>query len=153
MGLSKASRAVRWVGVKLLLLSVSLAAVGSVVAPAAGQDIATVTWGGMKLMHLILGTAGAGVSLFFLPQFTGVALGRTVASGVLCAFVGTPLAMAAYARYVGEPLAGAENVLAAALGVFGVYIIPSVMTLGARFKANPGAFLDNLRGKPPGGGQ
>lgn len=148
-----AARAVRLLGLKLMLLSVSLAAVGSAL-PAADQSLAEASWGGMKLLHLILGTMGAGASLFFLPQLNGKSLSATVTCGILCAVVGTPVAAWAYAEHLtsGKVLPGpVENLLAMALGVAGVYIIPGVQRLSASFKSNPLGFLDWIfrRGAPP----
>jgi hypothetical protein len=147
MALGKASWAVRLVGLKLLLFSVSLAATATAISPDAAQDFATASWGGMKLLHLILGTMGAGASLFFLPQFSGLALGRTVTCGILCALVGTPLLKALFVRYLGEPIEGAENVVAVVLGVGGVYIIPGAQKAWTAFREDPFAIVDRLRGK------
>jgi hypothetical protein len=72
--------AARILGFKLILLAVSFAAVGATIAPHPGLAEAA-TWGGMKLLHLILGMFGAGASLFFLPQFTLKWLGATVCAG------------------------------------------------------------------------
>lgn len=148
------SRAVRVVGMKLLLLSASLTAIAAAGPPAA-QDLAQAGFAGMKLVHLILGTMGAGASLLFLPQFSGLVLGRTVFCGILAAVVGTPIATrlleALYGRVVGDnvSLSGLDNIVAVALGVGGVYIIPAIQRLWQEGGSNPKGFFDRLRGKPP----
>jgi drug/metabolite transporter (DMT)-like permease len=114
------------------------------------------SWGGMKLLHLILGTMGAGVSLVFLPQFSNIALARTMFAGIFCATIVTPLLVALYARYVGDPLPGVENVLAAILGILGVYLIPGAQALASTFRDDPRGFIARLRGRggpPRAGGQ
>lgn len=146
-------RAVRMLGLKLLLLSVSIAAV----AAGAGDErsLAAASWGGMKLLHLILGTMGAGTSLFFLPQFTGRTLSATVVCGVVCAVVGTPFVVWMSAAYLGKSVAEpAENLLAMALGVAGVYLIPGVQRAAESFRTNPFGVLDWVRGRgaAPGAG-
>ena len=143
--------AARVLGLKLLLLAVSFGAAAASVSAITGAPVAEASWGGMKLLHLILGTMGAGASLFFLPQLSGMALGRTVASGILCSLVGTPFLMAIYAKYMGDPIAGGENVLAAALGVGGVYLIPGLQTIWIRVRDNPWGVVDWLRGRGRGG--
>lgn len=153
--LSEAHRAVRLVGLKLLLLSASLAAFGAVVPGVTDQSLADASWGGMKLLHFVLGAMGAGASLFFLPQFNGKWLGATVTCGILCAVVGTPAMGLIWTDYVPGtkgPLPGpVENLLAMALGVAGVNIIPALQRGAAAFKANPLGFVDWLRGRgsPP----
>jgi len=142
---------VRMMGLKLLLLGVCFSALGAALSMQTGMPIDQASWGGMKLLHLILGTMGAGVSLFFLPQFSTLALGRTVFAGVCCAVVGTPFLVALYSKYMGEPLQGAENVLAALLGVLGVYLIPGAQALGRKWRDNPWGFIDRIRGRGPGG--
>lgn len=149
----EASWAVRVVGLKLLLLSASLAALASAVPGVDAQhSIAEAAWGGMKLLHLILGTAAAGASLFLRPQVNGKVLGATISCGILCAIAGTPFLAWAYTAYFEKAFPGpAENVLAIALGVGGVYIIPGLQSVSEAFKANPLGFLDWIRGKgaPP----
>lgn len=159
--ISDAQRAVRLVGLKLLLLSVSLAAVGAAVPGANDHSLAEASWGGMKLLHLILGAAGAGASLFFLPQFNGKWLGATVTCGIVCAVSGTPAVAWAFAEYLAKALPGpVENLLALALGVGGVHIIPTLQGVADAVRRNPFGFIDWLRGRggpptPPGdkGGQ
>jgi hypothetical protein len=146
-----ASRAVRMAGLKLVLLSLSLAALGAV-APGDPTSMAESTWGGMKLLHLILGTAAAGASLFLRPQVNGKQLGATISCGILCAIAGTPFLAWAFTAYFEKPFPSpAENVLAIAMGVGGVYIIPGLQSVSEAFKANPLGFIDWLRGKgaPP----
>lgn len=145
--------AVRVVGLKLLLLALSFGALAAAVVPGEAS-LADASWGGMKLLHLILGTMGAGASLFFLPQFNGKSLGATVTCGILCAVVGTPVAAWAYAEYLTSAKVlpvPVENLLSMALGVAGVYIIPGVQRLSASFKANPLGFVDWIlrRGAAP----
>lgn len=154
--LTGANRAVRMVGLKLLLLSFSVA-VFAAVSPVSDESLAQATWGGMKLLHLILGTMGAGASLFFLPQFTGKALGATVTCGIICATVGTPVLAWIFGEYVSKTAAAqlpgpVENLLAMALGIAGVYIIPGIQRASNSFKTNPFGVLDWLRGRaaPPG---
>jgi hypothetical protein len=149
--LQEPRRAVRMVGLKLLLLSVSLAALGAV-APGEQHSIAEATWGGMKLLHLILGTAAAGASLFLRPQVNGKLLGATISCGILCAIAGTPLLAWAFTAYLEKPFPGPlENALAIAMGVGGIYIIPGLQSVSEAFKSNPLGFIDWLRGKgsPP----
>lgn len=145
-----AQHAVRIVGLKLLLLSASMAL--AAVTPGAEQSIAEVSWGGMKLLHLILGTAAAGASLFLHPQLTGKVLGATISCGILCAIAGTPAFVWAFSAYFDKPFPGPlENVLAIALGVGGVYIIPGLQRISESFRANPLGFVDWIRGRgaPP----
>jgi hypothetical protein len=152
--LSAPQMAARVMGLKLLLFSVSLAAVGAVPGMS-DQSLADATWGGMKLLHFVLGAMGAGASLFFLPQFNGKWLGATVTCGILCAVVGTPalgLIWVEYVPWTKGPLPGpVENLLAMALGVAGVNIIPALQRGAEAFRANPLAFFDWLRGRgsPP----
>jgi hypothetical protein len=156
------TRYVRQAGAKLLMLGASFGAVAAALPGHGDASIAEASWAGIKLVHLILGTMGAGASLFFLPQFTGMALGRVVTCGILCAGVGTPflsgLGTALMAKYLGitGTIAGGENVLAAALGVGGVHIIPFLQWAFTSFRENPWGFIDRLRGRqappgPPGG--
>lgn len=148
--LGEANRTVRMLGLKLLLLSASMAAVGAAL-PLSDQSLAEATWGGMKLLHLVLGTMGAGASLFFLPQFTGKALGATVTCGIACAVAGTPFLSWAYAEYWSAtrtaPPMPVENLMAMALGVAGVYIIPLVQRVSAAFEANPWGVVDWVRSR------
>lgn len=143
---------VRMAGLKLMLLAVSMGALAASVPVAADATLADAAWGGMKLLHLILGTAAAGASLFFLPQFSGRALGATISCGILCAVGGTPALTWAFSAYYDKALPGpVENVLAIALGVGGVYIVPGIQRLWESFRANPLGFLDwiRTRGAPP----
>lgn len=143
--------AVRMVGLKLLLLSASLAALGAV-APGEQHSIAEATWGGMKLLNLILGTAAAGASLFLRPQVNGRLLGATISCGILCAVAGTPFLAWMFTAYFEKPFPGPlENVLAVVMGVGGVYIIPGLQSVSEAFRANPLGFVDWIRGRgaPP----
>jgi hypothetical protein len=153
----EARQYVRMMGIKLVLLALSFGAIAAAL-PSQGEGgaLAEMAWGGMKLIHLIIGTAAAGVSLFTLPQFSGKALGATVSCGILCALVGTPLGWAILnaiaTKYLAMTLPEAgENALAAALGVAGVYIIPGLQRGAAAFKVNPMVIFDWLRGRgaPP----
>jgi hypothetical protein len=149
-----ARQVARMLGLKMLILSVSFAAVAAALPDPAQASIESASWGGMKLLHLIMGTMGAGMSLWFLPQFTGRWLGATVSCGIGCAAVLTPLVTLTFQSYFGFPLPGpAENALALAIGVAGVYIIPGFQRAAEAFKSNPLGFLDWLRGRgpPPGG--
>ena len=137
--------AARAMGLSLILMAVSLAAVAATIAPEG--SVADATWGGMKLLHLILGMLGAGATLFFLPQFTLRWLGATVTCGILCAIVGTPFLIWAFTAYFDRPFpAPAENVLAIVMGVAGVNIIPTIQYMGASVRANPWGFLSWIRG-------
>lgn len=146
---------VRWVGLKILLWSAAFGAAAAALPGPGDAPIAEVSWYGMKLAHLIIGTAAAGASLFFLPQFTGIALGRTVVCGMFCATVGTPLLAALLSalsvKYLGSPVPGAEPVLAAALGVGGVYIIPMGQRGWEALRNDPwgslGRVIDRIRGR------
>lgn len=156
--LGEANRAARLLGLKMFLLSASLAAVGAAMPSAVSdQSLADATWGGMKLLHIILGTMGAGASLFFLPQFNGKALGATVTCGIACAVVGTPALSWIYTEHWSATKAAlpvpVDNLLAMALGVAGVYIIPAFQGLSAAFKRNPLGFVDWLRGRGAAPGQ
>jgi hypothetical protein len=150
----EATRYARLVGLKLMLLAASFGALATAL-PGAGAgeaSLADMAWGGMKLLHLIIGTAAAGVSLFFLPQFSGKTLGATVSCGILCALVGTPIGWfilnALSKKYLDLPLpGGGENALAAVLGVAGVYLIPGVQRGAAAFRANPLGIVDWFRGR------
>lgn len=159
-----ARRVARVMGFKLLILSGSFAALASALPAPAQASLAEASWAGMKLLHLILGTAGAGASLFFLPQFNGRSLAATVVCGVLCAVVGTPLvvwlATAALNKYFapGSILPGsAENALAVSMGVAGVYIIPAIQNAATAFRADPWGMVARFFGRtpppPPPGGQ
>jgi hypothetical protein len=150
-------RAVRLVAIKLLLLSVSLAALGAVV-PSQAESLADATWGGMKLMHLILATASSGASLFFRRQLDRRELAATVVCGVLFGMAGPPVLSWAAAWWTDGKIAAApsvENLAAILLGVFGVYIIPALQSAGESFKKNPLSFVPWLRGgataPPPDG--
>src|SRR6185369_8437334 len=100
-----ARQVAKMLGLKLLILSGSFAAVAAILpAPQGEPAIAELTWGGMKLLHLIMGAMGAGMSLWFLPQFTGRWLGATVTCGIGCAAVLTPLVAFTFQRYFGEPM-------------------------------------------------
>lgn len=151
--------AARMLGLKLLLLSVSLVVCAQGIAPDRGLD--GLDFGGLRLLHLVLGMMGAGASLWFLPQFTVKLLGATVTCGVFCATVGTPFLSWAFAAYYKAPLPGpAENVLAFALGVVGVYLIPVALAGAAAFRQNPWGFVAWIRGgargappPPPADGQ
>ena len=153
---------VRVFGFKVALLAVAFGAIAAnVPAPGAPDtSLAEASWYGMKLAHLIIGTAAAGASLFFLPSFSGVALGRTIASGMLCSAVGTPFfawaLTAALRKYLGMdgPPPVLEPLLAAALGIGGVYIIPTGQRAWEALRDDPlgaiGRLLDRVRGR---GGQ
>lgn len=149
--LGEAHRAVRMLGLKLLLLSASMAAMGAALPALSDQSLAEATWGGMKLLHLILGTMGAGASLFFLPQFNGKALGATVTCGILSAVLMTPVVAWAYTEHLSSTKAAlpgsVENLIAMALGIAGVYIIPGIQRASEAFKSNPLGFVDWLRGR------
>jgi hypothetical protein len=136
--------AARGVGLKLMLCALSLGAAAASVHGAPEQSLAEATWGGMKLLHLILGMMGSGASLFFLPQLTPKWLGATVTCGIVCALTGTPLCALLASEYLlaGKPLPGpAENLLAVSMGVGGVYIIPAVMKLWAIVRNDPLAIV------------
>lgn len=148
--------AVRMVGLKLLLLSASLAAIGAVV-PAEPHSIADTAWGGMKLLHLILGTASAGASLFFRPQVNGKILGATISCGILFALAGPPFLVWGAAWWTDGKTnipAPVENMLAIVLGVLGVYVIPALQKVGETIRANPLGFFSWFKGggtaPPPG---
>jgi predicted Na+-dependent transporter len=150
-----ARRSAQVLGLKLLILSVSFAAIAEALPEPAQASLENASWGGMKLLHIIMGTMGAGMSLWFLPQFTGRWLGATVTCGIGCAAVLTPLAAWAFQYYFKIPMPGpAENAAALAIGVGGVYIIPGFQKAVEGFRSNPMGFLDWLRGKgPPDGGK
>lgn len=146
----------RVLGIKLILLAVSFAAVGQTVTP--GATFAEATWGGMKLLHLILGMMGSGVSLFFLPQLNARWLGATVTAGLVLAITGTPVAVWGAGVYFATPLPGPlENLLALAFGFTGVYLLAAGQRMAETFKANPWGVLTWLRGggvgAPPQAGE
>jgi hypothetical protein len=151
--------AARLCGLKLILLAVSFAAVGGSLGPDPG--LATATWAGVKLQHLILGTFGAGASLLFLPQFTLRSLGATIICGLVCAAWGTPFVMWAYMAHFDKPAfpGPAENALAVLAGVVGVYVIPTIRgiarAIAGRIQANPMGFIAWVKGggagQPPAG--
>lgn len=144
----------------MMLLSVGLSAVAAAVS-AGGTPLSEAAFGGMKLMHLIVGTAAAGVSLWFLPKFETKSLGATITSGMFCSLVFTPLSVWAYSAYFGtEARAVAvpgpvENVLAAAFGIGGVYIVPGIAWAWRSVRDNPWGFFAWVRGggrgPPPDG--
>lgn len=148
----------------LLLLSVSLGAVAQAIA-ASGIPVDEITYNGMKLMHLIVGTAAAVVSLWFLPRFETKSLGATITCGMFCALLFTPLAMWGYAVYFSTEVKAVkvpvvvENVLAATFGIGGVYIIPGITWAWKSVRDNPWGFFAWIRsggrtpppGPPPSG--
>jgi hypothetical protein len=101
MALSKASWAVRLVGLKLLLFSVSLAAAAAAIAPDAAQDLATGELGRDEAAAPHPGHDGRGGLALLPAPVLGLALGRTVVCGILCALVGTPLLKALSTKYIG----------------------------------------------------
>lgn len=144
----EATRAVRMAGLKLLLCALSFGALAAVVHPG-DVPLAEVSWGGMKVLHVILGTFAAGVSLFFAPQFTGKTLGATISCGLLFSAVGPPSITWFVQLWTGGQTfvpVPVENLLAIALGVLGVYIVPALQRLGEAIKANPTGFW---KGPPP----
>lgn len=155
--MSHALTAVRLVALKLLILDASFAAFAAVVTPPEAS-MAEATWGGMKLLHLILGTAGAGSTLWFVDRFDPKVLGATITCGIVCAVGGTPFLAHGYATWFTDiaraPLpTPAENLLAIALGAGGLYIIPAIQNIAKIFRDNPFALFDWIRGRggPPGG--
>lgn len=142
----------RQVALAMLLLSASLVAVAQAVSAGSGASIGEIGFSGMKLSHLIVGTAAAGVSLWFLPKYETKSLGATITCGMLAALLLTPGTLWAYAAYFSTeahkaavPLA-VENILAAAYGIGGVYIVPMVGSAWKQAGGNPLGFLALLRG-------
>jgi hypothetical protein len=151
-------RAVRLVAIKLLLLSASLAAIGAAMPGHENGSIAEATWGGMKLMHLILATASSGASLFFRRQLDRRELAATVVCGVLFGVAGPPVLSWVLTWWSDGKIAAlpapVENMAAIFLGVLGVYIVPALQSAGEAFKKNPLGFVPWLKGgataPPPG---
>lgn len=143
--------AARMLGLKLMLLSLSLSAV-AVVSPVQVVipiPLADSTWGDIKLMHIIMGTAGAGVTLWFVEGFRMRVLGATVTCGIVCAAVFTPGIEYAWMHlFVDTPRKEipnvVENVIAFMLGVGGMSIIPGITNWWIRFKKNPTAFIERV---------
>ena len=155
--LDRTLTAARLVGLKLALLAVSFAAVAAGVAQDT-QSIAELNFGGMKLMHLLVGTFFAGLSLWFVPQLTGRVLGATISCGLGFATVGTSLFLFVIEHVLnwGRVPAPVENMIAAVLGVLGVFIIPGLRELGRQWGEDPRGFIAWLRNRnsqPPTGGQ
>lgn len=151
-----ARTAVRVMSLKLVLLSASLAVFGAALPEPALEEA---SFGGMKLMHLILGTAGAGVTLWFNDKLDAKILGATITCGIVCAVAGTPFLAYGFIHWFTEtPRAAlpgpAENLLAVALGAMGLYLIPGLQKAAKAFKEDPLAFIERLRrgGPPPNGG-
>lgn len=159
--------AVRILGLKLVLLAVSFGAVAAAlpVGPEQ-QSLAQASWGGFKLMHLILGTAGAGSALWFIERLNTKSLGMVLTCGILSATGGTPFLSYAWTEWFAAtprpPLpVPVENLLALALGAGGLYLIPAIMGIFRALKENPFLVIDWLRGRggpppspppPPSGG-
>ncbi len=144
------------VALLMCLLAASFACLAGALA-ADGVLVDDVAYNGMKLTHLIIGTAAAGVSLWFLPKFETKALGATVSCGMVCALLLTPFSMWAYITYFSTethkatvPIA-VENVLAAGFGIGGVYIVPGVAWAWRSVRDNPWGFFAWIRsgGKTP----
>ncbi len=144
----------RAAGLMLLALAASCRAIAAAVAPP-GVPLDEAAWGGMKLLHLTLSAAAAGASLFFVPQFSGRALGATVTCGILFGTAGPPAVAWAVSWYTdGRAVMPGPvlNLVAIVLGIVGVYIIPALNKMGAAFAAKPFSFIPWFRsgGTTPG---
>jgi hypothetical protein len=135
----------------MLLFAASFVAVAAAIS-ADGTPVADIGFGGMKLLHLIIGTAAAGVSLWFLPQFETKSLGATITCGMIASVLFTPAALWGFSAYFSTEqkivsLPGpVENVLAAVFGIGGVYIIPGIAWAWKEVRNNPWGFLAWIRG-------
>lgn len=137
----------RSLGLKLIFLAASFAALGAVPVGAEHTTLADASWSGLKLTHLILGMMGSGASLFFLPELSTRWLGATVVCGLVCASGGTPALMWAFTAYFKAPFPPPlENVLGISLGVVGVYVIALMHRLGRWLRNNPLGLLTLARG-------
>lgn len=143
-------------GVRVSLVTAAVAAAGAGVAP----DPLEAAWGGVKLVDIVFGAVGAGVTLSVVQDWGWAKVLTTLICGLALAGLGTPFLL----HYLPPPEKLAvigESAYAAALGAVGVYLIPGAHLLAKSFAANPFAVVDWARGKggpptppqPPAGGQ
>lgn len=131
------------VGVRL---SLATAAVAGAVAVQQGVPLEAATWAGVKLVHVIFGAIGAAVMLSTVQGWDWWRVGMTLACGLSCASLGTPVAV----HYLPPPpeiAAVLGNAYAAILGAVGVYLIPGLKRAAEAIGGNPFSFIDWVRGR------
>lgn len=138
-------------------VSLATAVVAGVAAVGQPVPFEVATWGGVKLLHVIMGAIGAAITLASAQGWTWARVVMTLATGLGLAAFGTPFAL----HYLPPPpaLTIGESAYAAVLGAVGVYLIPGMHNAAKAFATNPWGFVDWWRGRgapppppPPGGG-
>jgi hypothetical protein len=139
-------------GVRLSLVTAMVAAAGAGIA----SEPLEAAWGGVKLVNIVFGAVGAGVTLSIVQDWGWGKVLMTLICGLALAALGTPFLL----HYLPPPeklsLIG-ESAYAAAAGAVGVYLIPGLHAAAKAFGSNPFAVVDWVRGRggpptPPAGG-
>ncbi|MBK8916351.1 MAG: hypothetical protein IPM64_17440 [Phycisphaerales bacterium] len=141
-------------------VSLATAVVAGMAAVGQQVPVEDAMWGSVKLLHVIMGSVGAAITLSVVQEWGWRKVVMTLFTGLGSAAFGTPFALH-YFTPPAQLMHIGESGYAALLGACGVYLIPGMHNAARAFAANPFGFVDWVRGRgapppppapPPGGG-